>query len=184
MKKFVILLLTAVIAFSGCAKENEEELLRIEEDIVSERFGERFVRQPADFSVEKCEILKREKLADGERLTVRAVAGDGNKTVCVTGTYVITYVNRRSEPDQDAFSVRSETAVPQRASDFSEDELLLALKLLGLGSFSSLTVKRHSPSLLNGKDRYLVTADGENFEIGFTYSLKLGWSIKTAELEN
>ena len=115
-------------------------------------------------------------------LTVRAVAEDENESVRVTGTYAVTYTDQRGEIVEDSFFTVDEKIAPQKPSDFSKDELLLALKFLGAGEFSDVSVIRHTPSLLDGTDRYLVSSGGENFEIEFTYTLKLGWHIRTASL--
>lgn len=181
MKKFVIFLLAALLALSGCGGGGAE-LDLIKEDILAERFGENLVGGPKEFSILKCEILNCEEEADEKMLTVRAIAEDENESVRVTGTYAITYTDQRGEIVEDSFFTVDEKIAPQKPSDFSKDELLLALKFLGAGEFSDISVIRHTPSLLDGTDRYLILSGGEKFEIEFTYTLKLGWNIRTALL--
>lgn len=182
MKKFVIFLLTALLALSGCKGGDGAELELIKEDILAERFGENLVGVTNEFSILKCKILNCEEDEDEKVLTVRAIAEDDNESVRVTGTYAITYTDQRGEIVEDSFATIDEKITPQKPSDFSKDEFLLALKFLGAEERPEISVIRHTPQLLSGTDRYLVSSGGENFEIEFTYTLKLGWNIRTASL--
>lgn len=103
MKKFVIFLLTALLALSGCKGGDGAELELIKEDILAERFGENLVGVTNEFSILKCKILNCEEDEDEKVLTVRAIAEDENESVRVTGTYAVTYTDQRGEIVEDSF---------------------------------------------------------------------------------
>ena len=108
MKKFVIFLLTALLALSGCKGGDGAELELIKEDILAERFGENLVGVTNELSILKCKILNCEEEADKTVLTVRAIAEDENESVRVTGTYAITYTDQRGEIVEDSFATIDE----------------------------------------------------------------------------
>ena len=180
MGKFVVFMLCVLVMLSGCGKITDTD--RIKEDIISERFGENLAAKTSSFSVSEMKILKRETSGDEEKFIIRAQVTDKDETVKVTGTYVVGYINYGEETFQDGFYVTDEEVMPTVESSFSPDELLLALKFLGAGTFSELTVDDHAPELSCGEDFYTVTADNESFLLKFTYDLKLGWNIRTASL--
>ena len=151
-------------------------------DILAERLGAYSVGQIHEFSVKNIRVTSSNFDDSEGTATVSAVFLEEDENIRVSGNYVLNYTLCGEDWTLEALHTESERVTPPDTSDFSDDELILALRASGFGEADSVKVKSHKPNLEEGTDFYDVEAnfgEGEVKRIGltFNYTIKDGWSV-------
>lgn len=185
----IILLTVIVLLYTGCdtPKLTSEN---IKSDFVTEHYMAYPMKNYFDKQnkplVEKFKIITRSRKETTDEMIFDASVSDSENKIKITGEYSMAYVLAGNEWMLKSFNVLSEKVTPLQNSDFSFDEIMIALNYCGFDG-ENIRISGRVTNLKSGRDTYKINVNDKdenvlNLALTFIFSPENGgWSVLNAE---
>ena len=185
----VILLIVTALLYAGCDKPKLTSE-NVKNDFITEHYMAYPMKNYFDKQnkpqIEKFKIMTRLKTEETDEMVFDVSTTDPENKIKVTGEYSMAYVLAGNEWMLKSFNVLSEKVTPLQSSDFSFDEIMIALNYCGY-DVEDIRISGRVTNLKNGRDTYKINAndkDGNVLNLALTFIFSPennGWSVLNAE---